>query len=290
MATIRELRRRMRGISDLVKICRAMEMVATAKMRRAQEQAIAGRPYAEKVTQVVADLVAATPPGEEIHPLLQKREVKGICLLHLSTDRGLCGGLNSNLNRLVADFILRQKQSGHTLSYIAVGRKARSFARHTRQNLIAEFTGIRDRPSFLEVLPIAKMVIQEYSQGRADLVYLAFPRFVSTMVQQPVMEILLPVEPSEPSLGAKLEYIYEPRLEFILSELLPRYVEMRIYHAILELKASEHSARMVAMRNARENADELINELTLLINKTRQELITKEICDITGGTQALAGT
>ncbi len=276
----------MRGISDLVKICRAMEMVATAKMRRAQEQAIAGRPYAEKITQVVADLVASTPAGEEVHPLLQKREVESVCLLHLSTDRGLCGGLNSNLNRLVADFLLKQEGK---LSYIAVGRKARSFAQHTRQNLIAEFTGIGDRPSLLEVLPIARTVVEEYSQGRADLIYLAFPRFISTMVQRPVMEVLLPVEPSKPSTGARLEYIYEPHSEFILSELLPRYVEMRVYHAILELKASEHSARMVAMRNARENADELIRDLTLLINKTRQELITKEICDITGGAEALAG-
>lgn len=286
MTTIRELRRRMRSISDLVKICRAMEMVATAKMRRAQEQAMASRPYAEKITQVVADLAAATPAGEEIHPLLQRREVRSICLVHLSTDRGLCGGLNSNLNRLVADFVLKQEVP---LSYIAVGRKARSFASRTRQNLIAEFTGLSDRPLLFDVLPIARTVIEEYSNGRADLVYLAFPRFVSTMVQRPVMEVILPVKPGKQAAGAGPEYIYEPSPEFILSELLPRYVEVRIYHAVLELKASEHSARMVAMRNARENADELIKELTLLMNKTRQELITKEICDITGGAQALTG-
>ncbi len=274
----------MRSIQDTAKICRAMEMVATAKMRRAQQQALAGRPYAEKITQVVSDLAIHPWTDAEVHPLLQKREIRRIGILHLATDRGLCGGLNANLNRLVADFVLRQSVP---ISFVAVGRKARSFALRTRQNVVAEFIGISDRPSLLEIMPIARVVIEEYTKGEVDIVHIAYPRFISTMVQRPTMEVLLPVKPTEVSPLQRVEYIYEPSSEVVLNELLPRYIEMEVYHAVLELKASEHSARMVAMRNASDNASELISDLTLTINKTRQELITKEICDISGAAEAL---
>ena len=272
----------MRSIQDTAKICRAMEMIATAKMRRAQQQALAGRPYAEKITQVVSDL--AIHPDAEAHPLLQKREIKKICILHLATDRGLCGGLNANLNRLIAGFVLRQSVP---VSFVTVGRKARSFASRTRQDVVAEFTGIGDRPSLLEIMPIARVLIEEYAKGEVDIVHIAYPRFISTMVQRPTMEVLLPVNPAEVSPLKRMEYIYEPSPGVVLGELLPRYIEMKVYHAVLELKASEHSARMVAMRNASDNASELISDLTLTINKTRQELITKEICDISGAAEAL---
>ncbi len=259
-------------------------MVATAKMRRAQEQAVAGRPYSEKISRVIADLATQARVAEAIHPLLQRREVNRIAIVHITTDRGLCGGLNANMNRLVAGYTLEQ---GLPITLVTVGRKGRSFMVRAGQSIRAEFTGISDRPSLLETIPISRIVIEDYSNGEVDLVYLAYPRFVTTVVQRPTMEVLLPVEPAEPASGQAAEYIYEPRPAMVLDELLPRYVEMKVYHAILELVASEQSARMVAMRNASDNARELIEDLTLTLNKVRQETITKEICDISGGAEAL---
>jgi len=284
MASTQILRRRIRSIEGTAKICRAMEMVATAKMRRAQEQAVAGRPYSEKISRVIADLATQARVAEAIHPLLQRREVNRIAIVHITTDRGLCGGLNANMNRLVAGYTLEQ---GLTITLVTVGRKGRSFMLRAGQSIRAEFTGISDRPSLLETIPISRIVIEDYSNGEVDLVYLAYPRFVTTVVQRPTMEVLLPVEPAELPPGQAVEYIYEPRPAMVLDELLPRYVEMKVYHAILELVASEQSARMVAMRNASDNARELIEDLTLTLNKVRQETITKEICDISGGAEAL---
>jgi F-type H+-transporting ATPase subunit gamma len=262
-----------------------MEMIASAKMRRAQEQAIAGRPYAEKISQVIADLAAEARLGIGAHPLLQKRAVKKIAIVHISTDRGLCGGLNANLNRLVAGFILEQTAP---VVLVTVGRKGRAFMLRAGQNIRAEFSGISDRPSLLETLPISRVVIDDYTSGQVDLVYLAYPRLVSTMVQRPTLEILLPVEPAAIPSSQAVEYIFEPEPSMVLNELLPRFVEMQVYHAMLELAASEQSARMVAMRNASDNANELVRDLTLTLNKIRQETITKEICDISGATEALA--
>jgi F-type H+-transporting ATPase subunit gamma len=261
-----------------------MEMVATAKMRRTQQQALAGRPYTEKIRQVIADLAIEPLVKGKVLPLLEKREVKKIALVHIGTDRGLCGGLNTNLNRLVAEFILGQKVP---VTVMTVGRKARAFARIAKLNVRAEFTGISDRATLQETLSISRVVIDDYSHGEVDLVYLAYPRFVSTMLQRPTIEALLPIEPAKLPAGQVAEYIYEPDPFTVLNELLPRFVEMEIYHAILELIASEQSARMVAMRNAGDNAEDLIKDLTLSLNKARQELITKEICDISGGAEAL---
>ena len=285
MASIQVLRRRIRSIQGTQKICRAMEMIATAKMRRAQDQAVVGRPYAERISQVVADLAIQPQINGEAHPLLQKREVKKIAVVHIATDRGLCGGLNANLNRLVANFILEQTVP---VTLITVGRKGRTFMLRNGQDIRAEFTGISDRPTLLETLPISRVVIDDYTNGGVDLVYVAYPRFVTTMVQQPTIEVLLPVEPAVVPPMQRVEYIYEPAPGAVLDQLLPRFVEMQVYHAILELVASEQSARMVAMRNASDNAKELIEDLILTLNKVRQETITKEICDITGGAEALA--
>jgi F-type H+-transporting ATPase subunit gamma len=284
MASIQVLRRRIRSIQGTTKIVRAMEMVATAKMRRTQQQALAGRPYTEKIRQVIADI--AVEPGimGKILPLLEKREVKKIAILHIGTDRGLCGGLNTNLNRMMAEFVLGQKA---TVTVIAVGRKARAFARIAKLDVRAEFTGISDRATMQETMAISRMVIDDYSQGEVDLVYLAYPRFISTVVQKPTIEALLPIEPAKLPPGQVAEYIYEPDPLTVLNELLPRFVEMEIYHAILELIASEQSARMVAMRNAGDNAEDLTKDLSLSLNKARQEMITKEICDISGGAEAL---
>jgi len=282
MLGVQFLRRRIRSIEGTSKICKAMEMIATAKMRRAQEQAAAGRPYAEKINQIVAHLAAQAT--EEVHPLLQRREVKKIAIVHITTDRGLCGGLNANLNRFVASLILGQKMP---VTLVTVGRKGRTFMLRVGHSIRAEFSGISGRPTLMETLPISRVVIDDYSNGEVDLVYLAYPRFVSTMVQRPVIEVLLPIEPAELPPGQVGEYIYEPNPIAVTKELLPRFVEMEVYHAVLELLASEQSARMVAMRNASDNAKELVEYLTLTLNKVRQETITKEICDISGGAETL---
>jgi F-type H+-transporting ATPase subunit gamma len=284
MASIQALRRRIRSIQGTTKIVRAMEMVATAKMRRTQQRALAGRPYTEKIRQVIADLAIEPRVKGRILPLLEKREVKKIAFLHIGTDRGLCGGLNTNLNRMVADFTLQQKVP---VTVIAVGRKARAFARIAKLDIRAEFSGISDRATMQDTMPISRLVIDDYSKGKVDYVYLAYPDFISTMVQKPMIQTLLPIEPAKLPPGQVAEYIYEPDPFSVLNELLPRFVEMEIYHAILELIASEQSARMVAMRNAGDNAEDLIKDLTLSLNKARQEMITKEICDISGGAEAL---
>lgn len=284
MASIQILRRRIRSVQGTTKIVRAMEMVATAKMRRTQQRALAGRPYTEKIRQVISDLAIESRVKGKILPLFEKREVKKIALLHMGTDRGLCGGLNTNLNRLVAEFILQQKVP---VTVITVGRKARAFARIAKLDVRAEFSGISDRATMQDTMPISRVVIDDYSKGEVDLVYLAYPDFISTMVQKPTIQTLLPIEPTKLPPGQVAEYIYEPDPFSVLNALLPRFVEMEIYHAILELIASEQSARMVAMRNAGDNAEELIKDLTLSLNKVRQEMITKEICDISGGAEAL---
>jgi F-type H+-transporting ATPase subunit gamma len=284
MASIQILRRRIRSIQGTTKIVRAMEMVATAKMRRTQQRALAGRPYTEKIHQVIADLAIEPRIKGKVLPLLEKREVKKIALIHIGTDRGLCGGLNTNLNRMVAEFILQQKVP---VMVITVGRKARAFARIAKLDVRAEFSGISDRATMQDTMPISRVVIDDYSKGEADLIYLAYPDFISTMVQKPTIQTLLPIEPAKLPSGQVAEYIYEPDPFSVLNELLPRFVEMEVYHAILELIASEQSARMVAMRNAGDNAEDLIKDLALSLNKARQEMITKEICDISGGAEAL---
>jgi len=262
-----------------------MEMIAASKMRRAQEAGLAGRPYSEKISQVIADLAALPQAGDSLHPLLQRRPVTKIAIVHITPDRGLCGGLNTNINRRTASFILEQSVP---VTLIAVGRKGLDFMRRYGRDIRAEFTRLGDRPSLLDTLSISRIIIDDYTNGVIDLVYLAYTRFISTMTQKPVLQQLLPVEPAAIPGVQNVDYIYEPSSALVLGELLPRFVEMQVYHAILESIASEQSARMVAMRNATDNANELIQDLTLMYNKARQESITKELLDITGGAEALA--
>ena len=285
MADIRLIRRRIRGIRGISKITRAMEMIATSKMRRAQERGLAGRPYSEKMQQVLADLAALSQAGDLLHPLLQRRPVANIAIVHITPDRGLCGGLNANLNRKAASFIMEQDVP---VKVIAVGRKGRDFMGRHGRDIRAEFTQLGDKPSILDVLPIAHIVIDDYTNGVVDLVYLVYTKFVSTMAQRPILQQILPIEPAPIPKAQNVDYIYEPDPGVVLGELLPRFVEMQVYHALLESIASEQSARMVAMRNATDSANELVDELTLTYNKARQESITKELLDITGGAAALA--
>ncbi|TES83060.1 MAG: ATP synthase F1 subunit gamma [Dehalococcoidia bacterium] len=285
MANIRLIRRRIKGIQSTAKITRAMEMIATLKMRRAQERGLAGRPYSDKISQVLADLAALSRGTEAPHPLLQSRPVNKIAVVHITPDRGLCGGLNANINRLAANFILEQSVP---VTLITVGRKGLEFMRRYNRDIRAEFTQLGDQPDLLDTLPISRIVIDDYTDGVADQVYLVYTQFISTMVQKPFMKQILPVEPAAIPQVQNVDYIYEPSPAAVLGELLPRFVEMQIYHAILESIASKQSAQMVAMRNATDNANELIEDLTLMYNKARQESITKELLDITGGAAALA--
>jgi F-type H+-transporting ATPase subunit gamma len=282
MIPIRLIRRRIRSIQSTAKVTRAMEMVATSKMRRAQAAVLATRPYSQKMRDVLSDLAAL--PQDRLHPLLERREVNRICIVHITPDRGLCGGLNTYLNRHTANFILEQSVP---VTIVAVGRKGRDFMSRYGRDIRAEFTRIGDRPSLADTLPISRIVVEDYINGLVDQVYLAYAEFISAMVQRPKLEELLPIEPAVIERAENVDYIYEPSGSFVLDQLLPRYVEMQAYHAVLESIASEQSARMVAMRSATENANDMIQDLTLTLNKARQETITKELLDIVGGAVAL---
>jgi F-type H+-transporting ATPase subunit gamma len=262
-----------------------MEMIATAKMKRSQDQAIAGRPYSDKITRVIADLAAQSVVGNALHPLLATREVKRIAIVHITTDRGLCGGLNTNMNRYTLDFILKQQKTPASL--IVVGKKGRDFMRRSGLELHADFANISDRPVLLDILPVSHIVIDDYTTGYIDRVYLAYSKFVNVVTQHPTLELILPVEPAKIPKTESREYIFEPNAQYVLGELLPRFVEMKIYHAILEAIASEQAARMIAMRNATDNASEVIADLTLTLNKARQDMITGELLDISGGVEVL---
>jgi F-type H+-transporting ATPase subunit gamma len=291
MATLRQIRRRIRSIQSTAKITRAMELVAASKMRRAQQNALAGRPYAEKMRWVLADLAETLglAEREEVHPLLRREEeVRSIELILITPDRGLSGGLPAILNRAAAQFVI---DKGVPIRVVAVGRKGRDFMRRTGQNIVAEFVGqIGDYPGYEDTRPIADLAIDDFTQRQVDEVHILYGHFVNTMTQRPEVLKLLPVEPPEEAATRAVDYIYEPQREDVLAQLLPRYVERQVYEAILESIASEQSARMVAMRNATENANELMEDLTLIYNKARQEGITAELLDITGGVEALQGT
>lgn len=287
---LRIIRRRIRTIQSTAKITRAMELVAASKMRRAQLNAIAARPYAERLRWVLADLAETLSTIDEAdrHPLLQVRpEVKAIELVIVTPNRGLSGGLPANLNRRAAQFVL--DQGGKPVRVIAVGRKGRDFMRRTGQQIAAEFLELGDYPSVLDTQPIARIAIDDFISGEADEVHLLYAEFVNTVTQRATVMKLLPIEAPQDASTHGVDYIYEPDRASVLAQLLPRYVERQIYGAILEAGASEQSARMVAMRNATDNANELMRDLTLVYNKARQESITSELLDIVGGVEALAG-
>ena len=285
MASIRQIKRRIRSIENTAKVTKAMEMIAASKMRRAQASVLAGRPYSEKVQQVIADLAAQpSEDGNSSQPLLESRPIQRVGIVHIAPDRGLCGGLHSNLNRRVSQFIVEQQVPA---SIVAVGRKGRDFMVRYGQEVKAVFINLGDRPALADTMAISHMVIDQYAQGEVDEVHLSYVEFVSTTIQRPVVKRLLPIVPAELSAEQRVGYIFEPSGPAVLGSLLPRFVEMQIYHALLELIASEQSARMVAMRNATESAGEMVDDLTLLANKVRQESITNELLDIIGGSEVL---
>ena len=285
MPSVRDIRRRIRSVENTAKITKAMSMIAASKMRRAQEMALQGRPYSERLRALLSDLAAQRHDEEDGHPLLRRREVSNVTVVLITPDRGLTGGLHSKINRAAGQFLIGQSSS---TQLIVLGRKGRDFMVRTGQEIQAVFTNLGDRPSLIDVTPAASIIIEDYTENRVDAVYVAYADFVSTTVQRPVVQPLLPVVPAELRSQDAVGYIYEPTSEAVLSELLPRFVEMELYHAVLEAVASEQSARMVAMRNATDNANEMVVDLTLEMNKARQETITNELLDIVGGAAAVS--
>ncbi|MBI2935442.1 MAG: ATP synthase F1 subunit gamma [Chloroflexi bacterium] len=286
MPSLRQIRRRIRSVDNTGKLTRAMELVAATKMRRAQAAVLATRPYADKMRELLSHLAAMVPAEDpaQLDPLLQRRDVKRIEVVHITPDRGLCGALPSAMNRRTGTFVV---EASAPVSIVCVGRKGRDFMVRYGREVRAVFTGVSDRPALLDTTPISRVIIDDFVSRYADAVYIAYSQFVNTAVQRPVLRQLLPVEPAPLPPSQLVGYIYEPQPRAVFSALLPRYIEMQMYQAILESNASEQSARMVAMRNATENASDLVRELTLLANKVRQAAITSEILDIIGGSWGL---
>ena len=285
MPSVRDIRRRIRSVENTAKITKAMSMIAASKMRRAQEMALQGRPYSERLRALLSNLAAQKHEEEDLHPLLRRREVNNVTVVLITPDRGLTGGLHSKINRAAGQFLLGQSA---TTRLVTIGRKGRDFMVRTGQEVQAVLTDLGDRPSLLDVTPAASIVIDDYANGRVDAVYMAYADFVNMVVQRPVLQPLLPVVPAELRSQDAVGYIYEPTSDAVLSELLPRFVELELYHAVLESVASEQSARMVAMRSATDNANEMVVDLTLEMNKARQETITNELLDIVGGAAAVS--
>ena len=282
MASQRDIRRRIGSVKNIKQITRAMQFVAASKLKRAQDATLAARPYSEKLDEVLADL-AAVLDGED-HPLLaEPTEGKRLIVL-ITTDRPLSGPLNTNIVRFVARDII---DNPGDVAVITVGRKGRDAMRRTGVPLEAHFATFGDRPTFADVLPLARLVTDDFlagTYGRVDIVY---SHWVSTLVQRPTLLTILPIQPAADTEGIPgNQFIFEPSASAVLEQLLPRYVATRLFQAVLEAKASEESSRMVAMKNATENAEELIEDLTLSYNKVRQANITREMIEIASGANA----
>jgi F-type H+-transporting ATPase subunit gamma len=275
----REIRRRIGSVKNIKQITRAMQFVAASKLKRAQDATLASRPYQEKLDEVLADVASVLSADD--HPLLARREGGTRLIVLFTTDRGLAGSLNTNTVRFAAKAIT---EVGGDLKVVTVGRKGTAAMRRARVPLAAAFDGYGDRPTFADVLPLARLVTDDFLAGTYTEVDLVYPRFVSTLVQRPEVDRLLPIETSEDTEGIPgNQFLWEPSPQTVLEQLLPRYVATRLYQAVLELTASEQSSRMVAMRNATDNAQELIEDLTLTYNKVRQANITREMIEIATG-------
>jgi len=287
MAVGKEIRTKIGSVKNTQKITKAMEMVAASKMRKAQERMHAARPYAHKMRQVIAHLGLANP--EYKHPyLVQRPEVKRIGLIIISTDRGLCGGLNSNLFR---DLLKRMKawsEDGTELDLSVIGNKAVGFFSRVKANIVAQTTHIGDEPSLEVLIGAVKVMLDKYIEGDIDEVHIASNEFVNSMTQTPRVERLVPVPPSEDEdLKYHWDYIYEPDAKEVLDQLLSRYIESLVYQDVIENIACEQAARMVAMKSASDNAGTLIDELQLIYNKARQAAITQELSEIVAGAAAV---
>jgi F-type H+-transporting ATPase subunit gamma len=294
MPSTKEIRVKIKSVQNTRKITKAMQMVAASKMRKAQDRMREARPYADKIRNVIAHLAMSNTSYN--HPFLvkHKTETKNAAIIVVSTDKGLAGALNTNIQRLVLQTSQDLRAKGMTLNATAIGNKALAFCGHLGIEVVSQVVQLGDKPNLERLLGAIRVQLDAYAQGKIDVVYLAYSRFINAMKQEPVVEQLLPL-PSErlAAIGEKprqysWDYIYEPDAQVVLDELLKRYVEALIYQAVAENMASEQSARMVAMKAASDNASKLISELQLVYNKTRQAGITKEITEIVGGAAAVS--
>ncbi|MBK9122609.1 MAG: ATP synthase F1 subunit gamma [Chloroflexi bacterium] len=301
MASTREIRKRIRSVKNIGQITRALEAVSASRVRKAQARVLASRAYAEKAWEILLNVQAASQGGGAMHPLLTKRDdIKSIMIVLVTSDRGLAGAFNSNIIRVATRFA---KRLGKPVRWVSVGRKGRDALIRANQNIVAQFS-LSAEPRASEMTPVARLAIDEFLSGTVDDVFIAYTDFINTLTQRPAVLGWLPLIPHEmddkvaaeyikhvPGVTTnKLDYEFEPSPQAILEEIVPRFTELQLYQAVLESQASEHSARMVAMQNASGNADQLVQDLTLVYNKARQAAITSEILDIVGGAEALQAT
>lgn len=286
MPSTREIRRRERSVRNMSQVTRALEMVAASKMRRAQERVTRSRPYSERLREVLGDLASMDMDARQLRefPLLAARgEIKKAALILVTPDKGLSGALTANILRRATQYI--RQEAGADVKVIAVGRKGIQFSARTRQDVVAQFQGLGDAPSLEDIRPVTQVAIAEFLNGNVDAVHLVFPKFVNTLVQRPEIVQILPIVRPEKS-GTTEDYIFEPDAKAVLSSILPRYVEVLVYQAVLDTVASFYSAQMVAMRNATDNAKDLVADLNLALNKARQAQITNEVAEISAGANA----
>lgn len=300
MSSTREIRRRIRSVKNISQVTRAMQMVAASKMRRAQEQVLGTRPYTERAWKVLSLLASQSGIDSTSHPLLQAREeIRKVGMLLITGDKGLCGSYNHSMVQAASRFI---RELPYPVELITLGKRGRDAMWRAGFQIVAEFSDLPPQPSLLDVTAIARQLISGFESGRFDVVYLAHTDFVNTLTQQPAIWQLLPLRHLDMEVTAvsnyrgpavvngSIEYLYEPDAQTILNTVVPRFTELQVYQAVLESLASEHSARMVAMRSATENAKELLADLTLTYNRARQEAITTEMLDIVGGAEALGAS
>ncbi|HEX7067740.1 MAG TPA: ATP synthase F1 subunit gamma [Candidatus Limnocylindria bacterium] len=295
MASLKDIRGRIGSVRNIAQITRAMEMVAASRMKRAQDAILAARPYSDELRAALSRVAAVV--GEEVHPLLARRPVKRVALIMITTDRGLAGSLNANAIRSALRWTQQKigSANGETrveVEAVTIGRKGRDGLRRAGIPIAAHFPQLGDRPSYGDVTPIARLVTDDFLAGKYDEIDVAYSTFISTLTQRPEIKPLLPIVSPEQAEGAEVEndeYLFEPSPEAVLSRLLPHFVAVDLYRAVLENQASEQSARMIAMRNSTDNANELIEDLTLVYNKTRQATITREMIEIASGAEALGG-
>jgi len=297
MATGKEIRGKIKNFESTKKITKAMEMISVSKMRKAQERMRAARPYTEKVRNIAAHLGKANP--EYVHPFMKTNQAKAVGMIVVTTDKGLCGGLNTNVLRGVTNKLRDVQAAGMTTQAVAIGNKGLGFLNRIGAQVVAQVTQLGDRPHLERLIGPVKVLLDAYAKGEVSAVYLSYTRFINTMKQEVVMEQLLPLSAvqmseearsSEAVTGAKhaWDYIYEPDAQAVIDELIVRYVEALVFQAVAENMASEHAARMVAMKAATDNAGNVIGELKLVYNKTRQAAITKELSEIVSGAAAIA--
>ena len=288
MPNLIDLRRRIRSVKNTQQITSAMKMVAASKLRRAQQKVIASRPYSSLLREMLAGLLDSLPEGSAVlqHPLLARREEKRISLLLISGDKGLCGAFNSNVFRAAESFL--SKKAGAELDLALIGRRGRDYYKRTNRRVTGEWVDLFSKPiEFAAAKKIAGQLIERYTREEVDAVYLLYNEFKSVLSQKVLLAPLLPIRPAGGNQGARQEYIYEQAPETIFRDLLPRYIEVSVYHAMLESAAAEHASRMTAMDAATRNAGEMVEKLTLHLNRVRQASITNDLIEVISGAQAL---